>query len=155
MTINYKLDKSFGKAFSIQGLILIAFGFIGITSIWPVLFIILGTLLFFSYSGVEINTETHKLRFYHKLFGIFKTGKWDSINKYHGLTIVPYKKFSRIFSRSNRSVTIEESDFRIFLVNKNNKPEFPIKKCKSVDDAQDRIDELSLWLKLPVFTIKH
>lgn len=152
MIINNKLGKSFGKGFSIQGLVLIALGIITITSVWTVVFILLGALLFFSYYGVEINTGTREIRFFHKLFGVIKTGKWSPLDKYIGLTVVPVKRVSWIYSRSNRAVSIDENDYRIFLINKNNKPEIAIKKCKTVDDATDRVDELSLWLKLPVFT---
>jgi hypothetical protein len=55
---------------------------------------------------------------------------------------------------SNRSITIEEKGYGIYLVDHKNKPSLLIKKCKILDDAQRRIDEYSLWLKMPVFAIK-
>jgi hypothetical protein len=57
-------------------------------------------------------------------------------------------------SWSNRSAQVEESDFRIFLVNKRNRPDAVIKICKTRDDAQQSIDELSLWLKMTVYSLK-
>ncbi|NQU87088.1 MAG: hypothetical protein HQ541_15130 [Mariniphaga sp.] len=112
------------------------------------------SFILFTHSGIQIDTEKRELRMFQNLFGIFKTGKWISLDQFTGLATVPVKSYSKIMSMSNRSTTMEENDFRIFLINKKHNPDFPVKKCKTLDDAQDRIDELSLWLKLPVYSIK-
>jgi len=154
MLINNRLDRSFGKAGIFPGIILIVFGCLGILYFWPVILIITGAFFVFTHSGVMIDTEKRKIRLYQNLFGVIKTGKWVPLNQFTGLTIIPVKRYSRVMSMSNRSTTLEEKDFRIFLLNKKHKPEIVIKKCKTPEDARDRIDELALWLKLPVYSLK-
>jgi hypothetical protein len=155
MIINNKLDRSFGKFAVFAGLIVFISGCLTITYIWPVFFILVSSFIIFTRSGIQIDTEKRQVRLYQNLFGIYKTGKWKTLDLYKGLILIPIKRYFRMASMSNRSATVEEQDFRIFLVNKMNKPDFPIKKCKTLEDAQSRIDELSLWLKLPVYTIKN
>lgn len=64
------------------------------------------------------------------------------------------KKVQSTFSRSNRQVSSTEKYFMIYLVNKTNKPSVPIKKCKTLETAQNSLDEFSIWLKMPVFSVK-
>jgi hypothetical protein len=111
--------------------------------------------LFLSYSGVEINTEKKVFRNYTKLFGLIKTGKWKPVNHYMGLTLVSMKKVYTMYSRSNRRNTSSEKDFRIYFVNKAKKPAIPIKICKTLEQAQNSIDEFSIWLHLPVYSVKN
>jgi hypothetical protein len=155
MIINNKLDRSFGKFAVFAGLIIFISGCLTITYIWPVFFILVSSFIIFTRAGTQIDTEKRQVRLYQNLFGIYKTGKWKSMDSYKGLILIPIKRYFSMASMSNRNTTVEEHDYRIFLVNKFNKPELAIKKCKTLDDAQDRIDELSLWLKLPVYTIKN
>ena len=154
MLITNKLDRSFGKFAFMPGVIILILGCLTILKIWPVLFIITGAFIAFTHSGAQLETEKKEVRLYQNLFGIFKTGKWQSLNLFKGLTIIPVRRLSRMMSMSNRSTSFVENDYRIFLVNKSGKPEFPIRKCKTLEDAHDRIDELSLWLKMPVYTVK-
>ena len=88
------------------------------------------------------------------IFGLFKRGKWESLEKYRGLTLVPMQKVYSTYSRSNRKNSSTKSDFRVYLVNKAKKPAFPLKSCKSMEAAQNGMDEFSIWLKMPVFSVK-
>ena len=117
-------------------------------------FLLLAAFLFLTYSGVEINTETQKIKSYNKVFGIIERGKWESLKKFKGVTLVPMKKTHTVFSRSNRQTSSTEKYFQIYLVNKAQKPQFAIKKCKTMFEAQNSLDEFSIWLKMPVFSKK-
>ncbi|MCK5730645.1 MAG: hypothetical protein KAH68_06200, partial [Draconibacterium sp.] len=108
-----------------------------------------------SYSGVEIDTKKHLIKSYNKYFGLLKAGKWKSINNYLGVTLVPMKKVNTIYSRSNRINSSTKKEFQIHLVNKAKKPALAIKKCKTEESAQSSLDEFSVWLKMPVFSIKE
>ena len=155
MIINNKLDYSFGKPGIFAGVILMVLGGIVILHIWPVVLVFMGAFMTFTHSGVQMDTEKGKIRLYQNLFGIIKSGKWRPVIQYTGLTIIPVKRLTKVMSLSNRSTTLEQEDIRIFLLDKNHKPDIPVKKCKSLADGQDRMDELSLWLKLPVYSPKH
>jgi hypothetical protein len=117
-------------------------------------FLLIALFLVLSYSGVEINTETKKIKSYNKFFGLIKKGKWESLNQYKGITLVPMRTTQTIFSRSNRQTTSTEQYFLIYLINAALKPKLPIKKCKTLFDAKNSLDEFSIWLKMPVFSVK-
>ncbi len=108
-----------------------------------------------SYSGVEIDTVNRRIKQYNKFFGIIKTGKWQELSSYIGLTLVPMRKFNTIASRANITNTTVKKDYRIYLVTKAKKPGVVIKICKTRELAQTSIDEFSIWLKLPVFSARR
>lgn len=116
--------------------------------------LLLSLFLLTSYSGINIDTTKRMIRPYNIFFGFIKTGKWESIDKYIGLTLIPMRRVYAVYSRSNQQNISTEKDFRIYLVNKAKKPSIPIKKCRTPEKAQNCIDELSIWLKLPVYTVK-
>ena len=116
--------------------------------------ILISLFLFLSYSGIIIDTERKAIKPYNCWFGFIKTGSWKSLKKYIGLTLVPMNKVYSMYSRSNRQNVSVEKDYRIYLVNKSKKPSLALKKCKSRDKAQKSMDEFSIWLELPVYTVK-
>lgn len=160
-TIILIIDNKTGKVLNGPAIFLgLTFTLIGIVfildAVWlfGFLFLLVALFLFFSYSGVEINTETKKIKAYNNFFGLIKKGKWESLNQYKGITLVPMRTTQTIFSRSNRQTTSTDRYFMIYLINAGLKPKLPIKKCKNIEDAQNSLDEFSIWLKMPVFSIK-
>jgi hypothetical protein len=115
---------------------------------------ILAAFFTFTYSGVEIDTSNRRIKQYNKLFGLIKTGEWKNMDAFHGFTIVPMRNIVTIASRANLTTSSTQKDYRIYVVNKANRPAFAIKKCKTPQQAQKSIDEFSIWLKMPVYTIK-
>lgn len=111
--------------------------------------------LFGTFSGLEIDTVLRKFRAYNKHFGVFKTGRWRSVDDYIGVTLVPMKRVYTLHSRSNRTNSSYKNEYRIYLVNKNKKPAVQLKTCKTPDEGQNSLDEFAIWLHLPVFSIKH
>lgn len=157
MKIDNKIENAFGRtAIFVGGLFLIASAaFIYFQAYFTGIIVqIISLLVIFSYSGVDIDTDKKQLRQYNKLFGLFKIGPWKSINKYRGVTLIPFVKSELMVSWSNRTTTLRTREYRIFLVNKANKPAFAIKCCRNIDEAKDSLDEFSIWLKLPVFTTR-
>lgn len=111
--------------------------------------------LFGTSSGIDINTDNKTYRTYNKHFGLFKTGSWKSIDQYIGVTLVPMRKVTSMYSRSNRVNSVSNKEYHIYFVNKNKKPAIPVKICKTKEDAWDKMDELAIWLHLPVFSPKR
>ena len=118
-------------------------------------FMVVASFVSFTYSGVEIDTKERKIKNYYCLFGIVKTGKWKSLDLYLGVTLIPMQRIYKIYSRSNRTTSSTEKDYRIFLVSKSKRPAFAIKRCKTREQAQNSLDEFSIWLKFPVFSPKR
>lgn len=158
MIINNKLEyiltgpKAFAASlFIFAGIIIVFMGHV-VSGVSISFFVV---LLLTSYSGVEIDTANQRIKQYNKLFGIIKTGKWKDLNSFIGLTLIPMRKINTIASRGNITNTTIKKDYRIYLVNKAKKPAFAIKTCKNREQAGNSIDEFSIWLKLPVYSVKR
>lgn len=157
MIIDNKIEKTLNGPSIFLGITFLVLGLaFTVNNEWilGILFLIPTAFLFFTYSGIEIDTEKRQIKHYYKVFGLFKSGRWQSLIKYKGVTLVPMKKVQTTFSRSNRRTSTTNRYFHIYLVNKTNKPELAIKKCRTIDEAQNSLDEFSIWLKMPVFSIK-
>lgn len=158
LIIDNKIEKILNGPSIFLGITFLVLGLVFIINTGWILgaaFLMVSCFLIFTYSGIEIDTDKRRIRSYFKVFGLIKRGKWKSLGKYEGVTLVPMKKVHTIFSRSNRQTSTTDNYFQIYLVNKANKPELPIKKCKSFDEGQNSLDEFSIWLKMPVFSIKR
>lgn len=158
MIIDNKIQQTFNGPLIFMGITFMAVAIILVIShqwILGILGFIIACFLLFTFSGIEIDTEKRMIKPYYMLFGLFRNGKWQSLEKYIGLTLVPMRKVYSVFSRSNRRIDSEMDDFRVYLVNRFKKPALPLKSCKTTEAAQDSMDEFSIWLKMPVYSIKR
>mgnify|MGYP000318431210 CR=1 FL=1 len=157
MVIDNKIEKTFSGPLIIMGatfmIIAIVLTFTHRYILATISFIISGFILF-TFSGIDIDTEKRQIRPYYMIFGLFKSGKWETLDKFRGLTLVPMKKVTSVYSRSNRRNASVKEDFRVYLVNRAKKPAYPLKSCKSMEAAQNSMDEFAIWLKLPVYSVK-
>ena len=158
MKIDNKIDNVFGENAIFAGYLFLFTGLLFLyfmAIVAGILIVAISGFVITSYSGVEIDTDKRIIRQYDKLFGIFKTGKWKSLESFRGVTYIPFIRTERISSMSNRINSVKKIDHRIYLVDKGLKPAFAIKKCNTMEEAQCSLDEFSLWLKLPVFSVKR
>ncbi len=158
MRIDNKTENAFGKPTVFAGIILLLTGIVvaiaGAIIMGFIVFVI-AAFVAFTYSGVEIDTDIRQVRQYNRLFGMVKTGKWKSLSPYIGITLIPISTVEVMASWSNRISSTKTIDYRIYFVDKARKPVFAIKKCKSKEMARNSLDEFSLWLKLPVYSVKR
>ena len=157
MHIENKIDSLLTGPVIFVGYIFIITGILVATQnlIFGILIAVLAAFFTFSHSGVEIDTANRRIKQYTKIFGLFKTGGWKHLDAFLGLTLVPMRNVTTIASRANLTTSTVNRDYRIYLVNKAKKPAFAIKKCKTLEQAQNSIDEFSIWLKMPVYSIKR
>jgi hypothetical protein len=158
MNIDNKIQQTFNGPLIFMGITFLGTAIaLVFSSLWylGVLSFIIACFLLFTFSGMEIDTERRMIKPYYMLFGLFKNGKWQSLEKYIGLTLVPMRKVYSVFSQSNRKNDSEMDDFRVYLINKAKKPALPLKSCKTLEAAQNSMDEFSIWLKLPVYSVKR
>jgi len=158
MNIDNKIQQTFNGPIVIMGITFIVIAFVLVFSrLWflGIPSFIIACFLLFTFSGMEIDTEKRMIKPYYMLFGLVKNGKWQSLEKYIGLTLVPMRKVYSVYSRSNRKNFSESDDFRVYLVNKIKKPALPLKSCKTREAAQDSMDEFSIWLKMPVYSVRR
>lgn len=158
MTINNKITPFLTGPYIFFGLIFVIIGLFSLFSAqwWFAAFnLIIAGYLFGTFSGVEINTEVRKFKAYNKHFALIKSGRWQNLDDYLGVTLVPVKKVFTMYSRSNRVNSSQKIEYRIYLVNKAKKPAIEIKSCKTPELGQQSLDEFSIWLKMPVYSIPH
>ena len=111
-----KLDKLFGPVGTSAGLFVFIAGLlISSFSLTGLFFILLGAFIGFSYTGTRINFEQKKIKFSNYLFGFIPTGKWINIQPDMKIRIKKTKRVWRAYSRSNRTIDIDENDYRLIL----------------------------------------
>ena len=150
MIIENKLDKSFGSVGSFAGYILLLAGILTIRVRIGFLLLILGAFLAFSHTGVQIDTERKRIRFYNNLLGFLKIGAWSRLDKFTSLKVAENKRQEQAFSKGNRTLNIEHRDFRVFLISQKKQARVAVKKCKSEEEANEEARELGFQLGIPV-----
>lgn len=150
MIIENKLDKSFGSVGSFAGYILLLAGILTIRVRFGFLLLILGALFAFTHSGVQIDTERKRIRFFNNLMGFIKIGAWSRLDKFTSIKVAENKRQEQAFSKGNRTVNIEHRDFRVFLISQKKQTRVAVKKCKSEVEANEEANELGFQLGIPV-----
>jgi hypothetical protein len=90
MNIDNKIQKTFNGPLIFMGITFMAITIIlaiNVQWILGILSFVIACFLLFTYSGIEIDTEKRQLKPYYMLFGLIKKGKWQSLEKYVGLTL--------------------------------------------------------------------
>ena len=117
MTVNNKLEKSFGPVGSIAGITLFVAGMIAAyNSAFGLIFIVLGAFVGFSTTSTLINFDFRKVKFSNNLFGFIRIGKWLPVTDEMKIGIRESNVTWRAYSRSNRSLDIESHDFMVILL---------------------------------------
>lgn len=157
MIIDNKIERTFAGPLTIMGITFMVVSLILVlTGMWYVAIpvFIIALFFLFTWSGVVIDTENRRFKPYYMVFGLFKRGQWISLEKYPGLTLVPMQKVYAMYSQSNRKSKSVSNDFRVYLIDKHKRPAFALKKCKNAEDGKNSMDEFSIWLKLPVYSVR-
>lgn len=105
MKINNKITPFLTGPYLFFGFIFVVSTLMGLYNrnwYFALISLIIAIYLFTTFSGVEIDTERKKFRAYNKHFGLFKTGRWRTLKDYLGVTLVPMKSVTTMYSRSNR-----------------------------------------------------
>lgn len=157
MKIDNKIQQTFNGPLIFMGLTFMVLAFMFVFNqrwIAGIFFFVCACFMLFTWSGIEIDAESRKIKPYYMLFGLIKRGNWQPLDQFPGLTIVPMKRVYSVFSQSNKKNNSETLDYRVYLVNKSKKPAFPLISCKTNEAAQIKMEEFSVLLKLPVYSIK-
>jgi len=151
MITNQKLDKSFGPIGVVAGTTLFFVGIILVYfSLSGLFLILLGAFVGFTSTSTLIDIENKRVKLSTNWFGIISTGKWIDITTGMKLGIKKSKKTWRAYSRSNRTIEMTDSDYRIILYNSDNIEIMPIKKVESLEIAKKEVEELGRELELNI-----
>lgn len=144
MTTKNNFDKSFGPAGSFAGLILFAAGLvITIFSFAGLIIVLIGAFVGITTTSTQIDFGKKRMRFVNQLFGLIPIGIWITITPDMKIGIKKSKKTWRIYSRSNRTLTLQNNDYRLILYNSVGKEIMPIQKTISLVDAKLNVDKIS------------
>jgi hypothetical protein len=149
MTVNNKLDKSFGPVGSFAGILVFVAGICSLFfSLYSLFLVLIGAFVSFSYSSVLIDFDKKRIRFSNNLFGIIKTGQWFNVKPDMKIGIRQSNKAWRSYSGGNRSLDIEMLDFRLALYSSDGKMITPIKKTNSLNSAKMELEMMCKQLNL-------
>ncbi len=136
-----KLDKSFGPVGSSAGIFLFIAGIIYLYfSLAGILLILFGAFFGFTHSSAIIDYSGKRIKFSNTLFGLIDTGKWIEIQPYMRLSCRKTHTGWRAYSRGNRTLDIENFDYRLFLIDSDRKEIMPLKKLRNQDTALQELE---------------
>lgn len=149
MKSSFKLDKSFGPVGSSAGFALFIAGIaIVFVSLFGLILIVAGAFLAFTSTGTIIDFDTKRIKFLEKWFGIIPIGKWIQIEPHMKIGIKNSKMIWSAYSRGNRSIDVEEKDFRLILLDDENREIMPVLKAETLDSAIAKLEMICIKLKI-------
>ena len=83
-------------------------------------------------------------------FGIIPTGKQRRIDEFNGVTVVPATVCTTTRSLSNRSNSVQAREFRVYLIEKEQKTTLLIRKFRVAGEAFAFSRQLSSMLQIPL-----
>ena len=149
MITNNKLDKSFGPVGTTAGIVMFVVGIITIfSSFYGLILIVLGAFVGFTSTSTFIDFEQKRIKFSNNIFGFITTGKWIPDESTMKIGIEESNVTWSTFSRGNRSLDIEQKDFRILLFDSDNREILTLMKTDSMESAETEKERLCTQLGL-------
>lgn len=156
MITDYKIDKLLGPSGSFAGYSLMIFGVIGTCyNLTGLILVVAGMLMAFTFDGAIIDYETRRIKNYTCLFGLFKVGKWHSVNNFNKFSIYKSNRSYTTYSRANVPLTLKTSDIRLVLLNEKGSLKVTINKYNSFEAARQEMAELIRVLKITEMEDQH
>jgi hypothetical protein len=152
MTENNRLDHTFGPVGTAAGTVLFVAGVIlTFFHLTGLILILIGAFVGFSSTSALIDYEKKRVKFSNNLFGIIRIGKWLGIEPAMKLGLKESNLTWRSYSRGNRSLDIVNTDYRIILIDPENKEIMEMKKRNSKESAMTELETMSKSLGLTFF----
>jgi hypothetical protein len=149
MKTSYKLDKSFGPIGSSAGVALFIAGVaIVFVSLFGLILIVAGAILGFTSTCTIIDFDTKRIKFSEKWFGIIPIGKWIQVEPRMKIGIKNSKMIWSAYSRGNRSIDVEEKDFRLILLDDENREIMPVLKAETLDSVIAKMEIICIKLDI-------
>lgn len=110
--------------------------------------IVLGAFVGFTSTSTFIDFEQKRIKFSNNIFGFIATGKWIPVESAMKIGIEESNVTWSAFSRGNRSLDIEQKDFRIVLYDSDNREILTLMKTDSLESAEAEKERLCNELEL-------
>jgi hypothetical protein len=140
---DHKIEKPLGPSGVFAGYSLIVFGIIGsFYSLIGLIVVIPGCLLAFTYDGTRIDFKSRRIKNYTRLFGLFRIGKWYSIDDFSKFKIYQSKRTYTSYSRANIPLNLKTTDIRLSLLNDDGSLKILVNRFDSFESARKEMSEL-------------
>jgi|GEM_PF-215935 len=141
MITRNRLDKSFGTAGSVAGMIVFVAGVVLACFYFSaIILIMLGAFTGFTNSSVMIDYERKRVKFSNNLLGLIRIGKWMAVEPSMKIGIRESKETYRSYSQGNRPLNVARQDFRLVLYDAANKEIMPLKTCATLEQARAELE---------------
>jgi hypothetical protein len=142
--------KTFGPVGSFSGLIIFIVGlFLTVAAgFGGIVVVVIGAFVAFTRPVTTIDFEKKQVRKGDKLFGLIKTGIWLPLESSMKIGIYHSNKVYRTYSRSNRSLDIEQKQNLICLFDGKGKKLMPLTVIKQNDEVEVELEKMSARLGL-------
>ncbi|WP_430813535.1 hypothetical protein [Carboxylicivirga sp. RSCT41] len=139
------LGKTFGPVGSFSGLLIFCAGlFLTVMAgFGGIVVTIIGAFVAFTRPLTSIDYDKKQVRNGDKLFGIVKTGKWIPVKASMKIGRYRSNKVYRTYSRSNRSLDIEQKQNLICLFNENGQKLMALKNIKDAEKLAIELQNMS------------
>ena len=140
---DYKIDKPLGPPGVFAGYSLIVFGIIGaFYSLVGLIVVVPGCFLAFTFDGTRIDFKSRRIKNYTCLFGLFKIGKWYSVDDFTKFRIYQSKRTYTSYSRANIPLNLKTTDIRLSLLNDDASLKITVNRFNSFESARKEMSEL-------------
>ncbi|HOY50301.1 MAG: hypothetical protein KA780_03635 [Prolixibacteraceae bacterium] len=148
--ISYNTGRTFPPTVVFAGTLILLAGLLSVTRVTGILMVLTGAFLLFSTDKVRIHPGTGKISSGTSLFGIISTGKQRNLKAFRGLAVVPYSICTTTHSLSNRSNSVQEREFRVYLVERIPEQALLVRKFLLAEEAFAFARQLSSILEIPL-----
>lgn len=149
MIADHKIDKFLGTSGTFAGYSLMIFGIIWTYSNPAgLIFVVTGMFMALTFDGTKIDYDSRRIKSYTCFFGLFKIGKWNSVNSFKKFSIYKSNRSYTTYSRANVPLTIKNADIRLALLNNDGSLKIIINKYSSFEEARIEMSELIRDLKI-------
>jgi hypothetical protein len=133
-----KIGHSFASPILFFGVVFSIFGFFLCFNepIIGVIIFVSSSFLWSSTYGIEIDLTSNKIREYSSAYG-FKKGKWHSLEKLPYMTFLKMREGMTVYSRSNRSTTLIDDNFGVYLLTNSHRTKILINKFDDENEANE------------------
>ena len=155
MMVSFKAGKTFRPTVIFAGGLILLAGIAFITQPGGMLMVLAGAFIITSTDRIRIHTDSGKIRAGTCLFGLIGTGKVRNIDEFRGVTVMPFRVCTTTFSLSNQKNSLRETEYRVYLVDRNGHPALLVRRCSTGQEASDEADRISSLLHMPLFSLKN
>jgi hypothetical protein len=149
MIADHKIDKFLGTSGTFAGYSLTIFGVIWTyTNLAGLIFVVTGVFMAFTFDGTKIDFDSRRIKSYTSLFGLFKIGKWHSVNSFKKFSIYKSNRSYTTYSRANVPLTLKNTDIRLALLSNDGSLKIIINRYNSFEEARNEMSELIRDLKI-------